>query len=152
MVDWVIVRTDYHREQAVAIQIEKKGFRAWVPVQIIIKRHPAARRHMDRSNVLTPSNRPVCPSLLFACVPLDELDRILGLRHLTKVEQTPEGLWAVVPDEQVATFRAAIEVENRAAQMLTEAARRKQKAKWRSLKDGLLGLVDAIKNPVEQAA
>jgi hypothetical protein len=149
---WVIVRTEYTREKAVAAQIDKKGFPVWIPTQIITKRHPAARRHMDRSNVLETINRPVCPSLLFAAVPVDEIDRIMGIRHLKKVEQTAEGMWAVVPDIQVQIFREAIDQENRATAMLTIAAQRKQKKKWRNLAEGLLDLVAAVIAPVEQAA
>ena len=150
--EWLIIRTEYHREKAVAAQIDKKGFMSWVPMQKHTKRQPGARRHMDRSNVLETIERPVCPSLLFAAVPVRDVDRILGIRHLSKIEQTAEAMWAVVPDEQVRQFREAIDAENRAAMMLTEAARRKQKKRWRSLEEGLLELVAAVTNPIEQAA
>lgn len=152
MQHWLIIRSDFKKEHAVAIQIGKKGYPVWVPVQIITGRHPAARRHMDRSNAFQTRERPVCPSLLFAAVPVDDVDRIMGIRHLTRVEQTAEGLWAQIPDEQIRVFREAIAAENLAAQMLTAAARRKKKARWRSLEEGLMSLVQETTNPMEEAA
>ena len=149
---WLIVRTAYRKEIAVATQIEKKRFPVWVPLQIITKRPTAARRHMDRSNTLIEQKRPVCPSLLFAAVPVDEVDRILGIRHLDRIEQTYENTWALVPDAEIAAFRAAVDAENLAAQMLTAAAQRKRKAKWRSLQDAMEDLVRVVKGPMEQAA
>ena len=150
--NWLIVRTDFRKEQAVAIQIAKKGYDVWVPLQILSKRAPGARRHMDRSNVRIPVNRPVCPSLLFAAVPLDSVERILGIRHLTRLEQTSENTWALVPDNQVQAFKEAIDALNKATQMLTLAAHRQQKKRWKSLQDGLLELVAAVTSPIEEAA
>lgn len=149
---WLIVRTEFRREQAVAIQIAKKGFPVWVPVQKIRQRPTAARTHMDRSNTFQIKDRAVCPSLLFAAVPVDEIDRILGLRGLDRVEQTSEGTWALVPDDQVKAFREAIDRENAAALALAQSANRKNKAKWRSWQDALKEMVDGAKQVMEQAA
>lgn len=152
MSQWLIVRTEFRREQAVAVQISKKGFPVWVPLQIIRQRHPAARRHMDRSNTFQIKDRPVCPSLFFAAVPVDVVDRILGIRSLDRIEQTCEGTWAVVPDNQVQAFREAIDRENAATLALSQTASRKNKAKWRSLQDALMELVEGAKQTMEQAA
>ena len=149
---WIIVRTEARRELAVSIQIAKKGYTVWVPVQKIRQRPTAARTHMDRSNTFQIKDRPVCPSLFFAAVPVDEINRILGLRGLEKVEQTSEGTWALVPELQVQQFRDAIDRENAAALALAQSASRKNKAKWRSLQDALKELVDGAKQVMEQAA
>ena len=149
---WLIIRTKYQKELAVSIQIAKKGFPVWVPVQKIRQRPVAARQHMDRSNTFQIKDRAVCPSLFFAAVPVDEIDRILGLRGLDRVEQTSEGTWALVPDSQVQAFREAIDRENAAALALAQSASRKNKAKWRSLQDALKELVDGAKQVMEQAA
>ena len=148
----LIVRTEFRREQAVAIQIAKKGFPVWVPVQKIRQRPTAARTHMDRSNTFQIKDRVVYPSLFFAAVPVEQIDRILGLRGLDRVEQTSEGTWALVPDDQVRAFRDAIDRENAAALALAQSASRKNKAKWRSLQDALKELVDGAKQVMEQAA
>lgn len=150
--NWLIVRTEFRRELAVSIQIAKKGFPVWVPVQKIRQRPVAARQHMDRSNTFQIKDRAVCPSLFFAAVPVEQIDRILGLRGLDRVEQTSEGTWALVPDEQVRVFREAIDRENAAALALAQSASRKNKAKWRSLQDALKELVDGAKQVMEQAA
>jgi len=149
---WIIVRTEFRRELAVSIQIAKKGFPVWVPVQKIRQRPAAARQHMDRSNTFQIKDRAVCPSLFFAAVPVEQIDRILGLRGLDRVEQTSEGTWALVPDNQVMAFREAIDRENAAALALAQSASRKNKAKWRSLQDALKELVDGAKQVMEQAA
>ena len=107
---------------------------------------------MDRSNTFQIKDRPVCPSLFFAAVPVDEIDRILGLRGLNKVEQTSEGTWALVPELQVQQFRDAIDQENAAALALAQSASRKNRAKWRSLQDALKEMVDGAKQVMEQAA
>jgi hypothetical protein len=150
---WLIIRTEFRREQAVSIQIAKKGFPVWVPVQKIRQRPTAARTHMDRSNTFQIKDRAVCPSLFFAAVPVEQIDRILGLRGMDRVEQTSEGTWALVPDEQVRAFREAIDRENAAALALAQSASRgKQKAVWRSLKDGLMDAMERAKQVMEQVA
>ena len=149
---WLIIRTKYQKELAVSIQIAKKGYAVWVPVQKIRQRPVAARQHMDRSNTFQIKDRAVCPSLFFAAVPVEQIDRILGLRGLDRVEQTSEGTWALVPDNQVQAFREAIDRENAAALALAQSASRKNKAKWRSLQDALKELVDGAKQVMEQAA
>lgn len=149
---WLIIRTEYHKEAAVALQIEKKGFRVWVPMQVVRKRPAAARTHMDRSNVALTKERPVCPSLLFAAVPVGEVERILGIRHLDRIEQTFENTWAIVPDEQIKVFKAAVDAENLATQMLTAAALRKKRKRWVTLQDAFDVLVATVKGPMEQAA
>lgn len=151
--NWLIIRTKFKKEQAVATQISKKGFTVWVPVEKVVQRHPAARRHMDRSNTyLPPKDRPICPSLFFAAVPVDEIDRILGLRDLDKVEQTNEGTWALVPHEQVDRFRKVIDAENAAAMALFQTTGKRNKARWHSMQDALMKLVEGAKQNLEQAA
>jgi hypothetical protein len=58
----------------------------------------------------------------------------------------------VIPDSQISAFRAVIDAENRAALALSQSASRKQKAKWRDLREALLEMVDQAKAQLEQAA
>jgi hypothetical protein len=57
-----------------------------------------------------------------------------------------------VPSAEIARFRAAIDAENTAALALAQKASRKQKARWRSLHDALLDLIEGAKQSMEQAA
>lgn len=150
--NWLLIRTDHAKEAYVARQIQNLGFDAWVPSQVIIERHKAARRHMDRSNVKQPKTRPVCPTMLFATVPVNCIDEIVSIRHLRKIEQTAQGLIAVVPHSQIRVFMDAIEAENTLARVLSEASRRKQKPVWRSLQDGLLELAASVTGQAQEAA
>jgi hypothetical protein len=57
-----------------------------------------------------------------------------------------------IPDAEITRFRAAIDAENTASLALAQAKSRKQKAKWRSLKDALIDLVEGAKQQMEAAA
>jgi hypothetical protein len=57
-----------------------------------------------------------------------------------------------VPSAEIARFKAAIDAENTAALALAQKASRKQKAKWRSLHDALVDLIEQAKGQLEQAA
>lgn len=150
---WLIVRTDFRKEAYVAAQIRNLGFDAWVPCQMITSRPGIARRKLAAPGVSI-KELPILPKRIFAAVPMwavyqAELD---GIRYFDGFEQDAEQRPVQVPDNQITAFRAEIDRENTASLALAQKASRRQKAKWRSLKDALLELVDSAKQQMEQAA
>jgi hypothetical protein len=77
---------------------------------------------------------------------------LAGIRHLVAVERDGASEAISVPTAEIARFRAAIDAENTAALALSQAKSRRQKAKWREMKDALLDLIDSAKAQMEQAA
>jgi hypothetical protein len=97
---------------------------------------------------------PVLPRRLFAAVPMwavyqHELD---GIRHCQGFEQNADQMVVQIPDGQITAFRAEIDRENTAALALMQTQSRKQKAKWKSLHDALVEMIDSAKTQMEQAA
>lgn len=153
MISWLIVRTDFRKEAYVAAQIRNMGFAAWVPCQMIASRPGIARRKLAHPAVAI-KELPVLPRRLFAAVPLwveyqAELD---GIRHFAGFERDIDQRVVQIPDSQIAAFRAEIDRENCAALALISAKSRKQKAKWKSLHDALVEMIDSAKTQMEQAA
>lgn len=144
---WLIVRTDFRKEHFVARQIQQRGFDAWVPSQIIVTRPGMARRLMARSNSQAVKELPILPRRLFATCPDS-----LTVRHMAGVDRDEFMLPVLIPDDQIAAFRAEIDRENTAALALATQRTRKQKAKWRSLKDALLDMIDQAKEQLGAAA
>ncbi len=152
--NWLILRTDARKEQYVAAQVRNLGFDAWVPVQLIASRPAIARRVSAKSDMRRMKELPILPRRLFAAVPRwavlqGELEHI---RHLIAVECDADSKPLCVPPEQIQAFRETIDAENTAALALAQKASRKQKAKWRSLKDALLDMIESAKQQMEQAA
>jgi hypothetical protein len=154
LTSWLIIRTDYRKEHYVAAQIRNMGFAAWVPCQMISTRLGIGRRKLSAPAVAI-RELPVLPRRLFAAVPMwavyqHELD---GIRHCQGFEQNADQMVVQIPDNQITAFRAEIDRENTAALALMQARNsRKQKAKWRSLKDALVEMVESAKTQMEQAA
>ena len=155
---WLILRTDFRKEQYVARQIEHMGFPAWVPVQIVACRPQIARR-ITRATHLK-AFREICllPRRVFVAMPLEAAaEAVHGeygyLRQSGCAIERNAALDPVsVPGNQIAAFRAEIDRENTAALALATRPSRKQKAKWKSLHDALLEMIDAAKEQLEQAA
>ena len=150
---WLIVKTDSRKEHYVATKIRNMGFPAWVPCQMIASRPGIARRKLSHPSVAI-TELPVLPRRLFAAVPMwavyqHELD---GIRHCQGFEQNADQMVVQIPDSQITAFRAEIDRENTAALALMQTRSRKAKAKWRSLKDALVEMVEAAKNQMEAAA
>ena len=153
MTDWLIIRTDFRKEAYVARQITALCYDAWVPYQWVEKR-VCKSRAVTSPRYGEPDKLPILPRRLFAAVPhwavlQGELSHI---RHLTAVECGADSRPLSVPDAEISRFRAAIDAENAAAMALSQQSSKRQKAKWRSLKDALLELVDSAKQQMEQAA
>jgi hypothetical protein len=154
LTSWLIIRTDHAKEAYVARQIMFRGWDAWVPAQIIVCRPSIARRVSAKSHLQKTKELPILPRRVFAAVPMwavhqAELD---GLRHMVAFEQNADQSLVQINPAEIARFRAAIDAENTAALALAQKASRKQKAKWRSLHDALLDMIDAAKQQIEAAA
>lgn len=152
---WLIIRTDFRKEAYVAAQLRRMGYDAWLPAQVIVSR-PSLSRRMTAHARHAIRELPILPRRVFACI-VDCHDRetqsdILSLRHVEAFERGPDQTMVQIPDVQIARFRAAIDAENTAALALAQKASRKQKAKWRSLHDALLEMIEAAKSQLEVAA
>ena len=148
MTPWLIIRTDFRKESYVAAQVRGLGFPAWAPCRMIASR-PAIGRRVTAKAAVPPEAIPLLPCRLFAAVPSwavsqTELD---GIRHLKAIERTAEQLPVWIPSDQIDAFRAEIDRENTATLALARARDRKQKAKWRSLHDALLDMIEEAKAP-----
>jgi hypothetical protein len=155
---WVIIRTKKSGKEAfVAQQIDRLLGKetAWVPCQIITSR-PCISRRVTAHAAVSIKELPVVPKLLFVGGPAihdrEVQSELRTLRHVDRLECNAEQLPVYIPDVQIAAFRAEIDRVNTASLALAQKASRRQKAKWRSLKDALLELVDSAKQQMEQAA
>jgi hypothetical protein len=149
---WVILRTDFRKEPYVVSQIANRGFTAWHPVQVIATRPAVARRVTAKAQLRAYREIAILPRRVFACLPVASVDDLNGIRHLVGIEFDGDMRPVVIPDSQIAAFKAVIDAENRAALALSQSASRKQKAKWRDLKEALLEMVDGARAQLEQAA
>ncbi len=149
---WLIIRTDFRKEPYVASQIRNAGFEAWHPVQVIACRPAIARRVTQKAQLRAYREVAILPRRLFACLPTDSVEALQGIRHLVGIEFDGDMRPVSIPDSQIAAFRAVIDAENTAALALSQSASRKQKAKWRSLHDALVEMIEGAKAQLEQAA
>jgi hypothetical protein len=150
--NWLIIRTDSRKEQYVARQVQALGFDAWVPVQLIAARPAIARRVTAKAHLSAIKEIPILPRRLFAAVPVALEADLMRIRHLVAVEHDADSRPLSVPSGQVQAFRETIDRENTAAMALAQKASRKQKAKWRSLKDALVDMIEGARQQMEQAA
>ena len=147
---WLIIRTDFRKEHYVAAQIRNAGFDAWVPVQIIAACRGGSRRVTAKEQTI--KELPILPRRLFAAVPDALHAELEGIRHLVAIERNADQEAISVPYSQIHAFRVTIDNENTAALALSQKASRKQKAKWKSLHDALVEMIDGAKQIIEQAA
>lgn len=148
---WLIVRTDARKEAFVARQVQNIGFDAWVPAQVIVTRNAAGRR-MTAKAVTKVQELPILPRRVFIRSSWPCGNVAVGIRHVVDVERDSDERIIFIPDSQVAIFKAAIDEENTAALALAQKAGRKQKAKWKNLRDALLDLIDAAKEQLRTVA
>jgi hypothetical protein len=147
MTHWLIIRTDHGKEAYVARQIETRlECAAWVPVE---KRLARICRHSKKR---VPIEHPVLPRTLFAAVPVAREADLMRIRHLSGVEHDVALVPLVVPDSQIAVFRAEIERLNAATLAQAAMSVKKEKAKWRALKDALADVIRQAKEQLEAAA
>ena len=152
--NWLIIKTDFRKEAYVAAQIRNMTFDAWHPVQVITCRPAIARRVSSKAQLRSYKEISILPRRIFAAVPVWAVlqGELSHIRHLVAIEHGSDSRPLSVPDAEIRQFRAAIDAENTASLALAQKASRRQKAKWRSLKDALLELVDSAKQQMEQAA
>ena len=153
---WLILRTDHAKEHYVARQVANMGYQVWVPSQIIVCRPTVARRVSTKAHLRKIKELPILPRRFFACI-VDYHDRetqseLISLRHCAGFERDSEQRLAVIPDAEITAFRAAIDAENTAALALAQKASRRQKAKWKSLHDALMELIQGAKEQLDAAA
>lgn len=144
--DWLIIRTKRDKEQYVAKQIRDAGFDAWVPCEA--KTHRICR-HVKRRET---TYHPIIPKLLFAAVPVALQAELAGVRHLDSIERNAAQEAISVPANQIHAFRVEIDKMNAAALALSQTVSRKQKAKWRDMREALAELVNGARQELEQAA
>ena len=154
--NWLIVKTAFRKEPYVTTALNRMGLTAWHPVQVIACRPAIARRVSSKAHLATYRELPILPRRVFVTGPAI-MDRELQselrtLRYVDGIETGMDQQLVQIPDGQISAFRAVVEAENTASLALVQARSRKQKAKWRSLKDALLEMVESAKNQMEQAA
>ena len=150
--NWIILRTDFRKEPYVVSQIGNMGFQCWHPVQVIATRPAIARRVTQKAQLRAYREVAILPRRVFACVPAASVDDLQGIRHMVGIEFDGDMRPICIPDSQISAFRAVIDAENTAALALSQKASRKQKAKWRDLKEALLEMIDGARAQLEQAA
>jgi hypothetical protein len=151
---WLILRTDHAKEQYVAQQVRNLTWDAWVPAQVIVCRPAIARRVSSKAQFRSTKEIPILPRRIFAAVPVWAVlqGELSHIRHLVAVERDGDSRPLSVPSAEINRFRSAIDAENMAALALAQKASRKQKAKWRSLHDALVDMIEAAKGQLEAAA
>jgi len=149
---WLIIRTDFRKEAYVAQQIRNAGFDAWCPVQIIACRPAISRRIMAKTQLRAYREVSILPRRIFAAVPVALQAELEGIRHLEAIERNAALEAICVPHSQLHAFRVEIDKENTAALALSQTASRKQKKRWRDLKEALLEMIGDAKAELEQAA
>lgn len=155
--NWLILRTEFRKEQFVARQVQALGFDAWVPVQIIACRPHIARRISAKAHLRAYREICILPRRVFAAMPLEAAaeaahGKVGKIRHVVAVEMNAALEAISVPSGAIAAFRAEIDRENTAALALATRPSRRQRARWRSLHDALVEMVQTAREQLEQAA
>lgn len=143
---WLILRTDHAKEHYVARQVQNLGFDVWIPCEARTQR---ICRHVKRRETIY---HPIIPKLLFAAVPVAAQAVLAGVRHLASIERNAAQEAVSVPDYQIRAFRAEVDRLNNAALALAQTRSKKQKARWKSLKDGLVEAMERAKQDMVSAA
>ena len=143
---WLIIRTDFRKEHYVAAQIRNAGFDAWIPCEVRTQR---ICRHVKRRET---TYHPIIPKLLFAAVPEALHGELSGVRHLVSIDRDGYQQPISVPSSQIHAFRVEIDKLNDAALALSQTASKKQKAKWKNIREGLAEALERAKQMIEQAA
>jgi hypothetical protein len=150
--NWLILKTDHAKEAYVARQVANMGYDNWVPSQLIVIRLTLSRRVTACGRLMKVKELPILPRRLFAAIPDALQAEVEAIRHCAGLERDGDSRPLCVPDAEIARFRAAIDAENTAAMALAQKASRRQKAKWRDMRAGLLELIEGAKQAMEQAA
>jgi hypothetical protein len=144
--NWIIIRTQYRKEDYCAGQIARLGFDAWVPTEIV--RCRGASRRITKTTVAT-KPLPVLPRTLFAAVSSAAHGDLMKIRHLVAVERGPGSEALEIPHNQILVFRDEIDRLNKEVLALAAIQTRKHRAKWRDMREALAELVKGDKQAVE---
>lgn len=155
--NWIILKVAPRKEAYVARQIQNMGYNAWVPCQLMPVRPHASRKVTAKAHLAKIREIALLPRRVFVEMPRNSLpDALYGnlaaARYLTGLEHGTASRALLMPSEQVARFKAAIDAENTAALALASKPNRGQKARWKSLRDGLLDAILDAKEELEMAA
>lgn len=149
---WIILRTEARKEQYVTRQVMSMGWDAWTPTQVIACRPSIARRIMSKTQLQTYREICLLPRRVFAAAPVAAEADLLRIRYAQALERNAASEALLIPDRQVREFKAEIDRENTAALALATRPSRKQKAKWKSLHDALVEMIQGAREQLEQAA
>ena len=155
---WIIIRTDRAKESYVARRLrDDLGFETWLPVQIIPCRPQIARRVSAKAHVLKRKELPILPRRVFVQMPpqanTDALQAVFGkTRHLVAIERDGDQRPVRIASGAIEAFRAEIDRENEVSLALATRPNPKQKARWKSLREGLQEAIASAKELVEMAA
>jgi len=148
MTQWLVLRTDYAKERVVAAAVERMDWPCWVPMEVRHGRAHHSRQTPQRKAI----ERPLMPKTIFAAIPLADIQSLQRVRHFQGVLRDVNLTPAIVPDIQLAQFRAIVDKVNAARRAEIERFnRRKDKplkiniAKLRDDKD-LEAAIKAIKD------
>jgi len=154
--NWLIVKTAFRKEPYVTTALQRMGLTAWHPVQVIACRPAIARRVSSKAHLATYRELPILPRRVFVTCPAimdrEVQSELRTLRYVDALEAGMDQQLVKIPDDEIAAFRAVIDAENTAALALAQARNRKSKARWKSLHDALVEMIDGAKNQMEQAA
>lgn len=135
-----------------ARQIIRLGFDAWVPSEMRATRPHAARRLTAKAAAISIKELPVLPKRIFAAVPDHLHAEIQSIRHLVGIERDAALAPLKIPASQIVQFRGEIDRLNTATLALAAKQTRKEKAKWRDIKEALQDMIEQAKAGMAQAA
>lgn len=154
---WIIVKVAPRKESRVAKIIQDMGFEAWAPCQLVPVRPHASRKITAKAHLIKIREISLLPRRVFVEAPHNSrpgalYGDIAGVRHIGGLELGPASTPLLIDSEQLTRFRAAIDAENAAALALAAKPNRKQKARWKSLKDGLQDAILDARKEIDMAA
>ena len=157
VLSWILVKVAPRKEPYVAQFIRDMGFEAWAPSQLVAVRPHASRRVTAKAHLTKIREIALLPRRVFVEVPHNSrpgalYGDIAGVRYIGGLELGPGSTALLIPSTQLSRFKDAIDAENAAALALSTKPDRKQKARWKSLKDGLQDAILDAKKEIAIAA
>jgi 16S rRNA G966 N2-methylase RsmD len=108
---WIVIRTDYAKEFAVAKALTALGHDIWVPSYIVESRERVSVGPGVILRRSTAKERPLLPTLIFMCPPYAQCF-VPSVRHLKDYLRGENEKAVLIPDAQVKTFRDRVEEIN----------------------------------------
>lgn len=145
---WFILRLKEHdKERYVEAAINRiEGWSAWTPMEVRMARiSPRHKARREFENALLPKR-------LFAAFPAHLQPEVLRIRYVDSIERGSDFLPLLVPSRQLDLFRSTIADMNARIRALKTATTKKDKARWKSMKEALEALINEAKEEKEMAA